>query len=223
MGGRGSSSSSGTNLGVGTKSTKATIDTMWKVNDYYKDSENQYNCQACTLAVELAFRGYKVEARGHKHNAKYFVKPDGSETFLDDCFKGLNSKDVYVYNGKAYESISKLIDANLDKNPYRMARSITRIKTTDRSKFISTVSGINSEVANWGNGGSGTIQVVWKGRGGHVFNVRNEGGKAVYYDGQIGKKVDLGDTLRGCKVKMTRVTRTDDLQINKDNAKYLVK
>ena len=78
-------------------------------------------------------------------------------------------------------------------------------------------------VRAWGDGARGIVRISWNGREGHVWNVRNENGRVVYYDAQdrtvlknAREYIDLGMPTT------VQVIRTDNLEFT-DNIRKAVK
>ena len=74
----------------------------------------------------------------------------------------------------------------------------------------------------FGNGARAVIQILYRGGGGHVFNVENQNGRIVYIEAQAGKIKDIGATMAHVKTDTVNLIRTDNLKIS-DRAKKFVR
>lgn len=107
-------------------------------------------------------------------------------------------------------------------------------KTADNYKYVgqkygqtnsvkTEITNITETMDNWGDGSRAVVRVRWKKGGAHVFNIENVGGKIKAYDGQIGKEVNLRETLNRSVRSYTQLVRTDNADINMSEVSKYVK
>lgn len=92
-------------------------------------------------------------------------------------------------------------------------------------RMASTVAGqyavVERKMKEWGEGSRAILANVWNGGGGHIWNVEYSGGKVHYYDGQIGREVDIAG--RNSRTKVLDIfARVDNLDIPEDIMKAVV-
>ena len=86
------------------------------------------------------------------------------------------------------------------------------------------ITNITDAMNNWGDGSRGIVRVVWKNsRGGHVFNIENQGGKIRAFDGQTGKEIKLREYLNKARRGMTSLVRSDNADIDMNEVSKYVK
>lgn len=74
---------------------------------------------------------------------------------------------------------------------------------------------VERKMKEWGEGSRAIIGNRWKGGQGHVWNVEYSGGKIHYYDGQIGKEVNV-KLYNHLTKRLDILARVDDLEVPDD-------
>ncbi|MBR4656550.1 MAG: hypothetical protein IKO68_08305 [Oscillospiraceae bacterium] len=217
MGGRGSSSSIGPRPGaggpppawtqtvgikvadnlkdaIGKKGPEKTVgDAMIASNPYYSPDYREYseNCQRVVVAYEARRRGYDVTAL---------------PTFNGDTLSGI-----------AYNDTKNGIRRGRWMGAFQGAEPVNVSSSTERG----VLNNIDKQMANYGEGSRGVVQIFYKGGGGHVFNVERKNGKTTYIEAQVGKVKNFGDTLKNVKTGEVALVRTDNLKLS-DRARNFV-
>ena len=215
MGGRGASSS---------LSSITSIDKLLKetavINPNYSTRKKEYinNCQSCVLAFILREKGEDVVALGRI--GQDWKDGNGKQIQLTKMFNNNPETNYYIVGNRRFDNELLARRYLMDSKYSNMYKS----KATRNSIFSNDSDFIERQVKSWGNNASGYVRVQWKGsKGGHVFNIKNVNGKVVAIDTQSNKIRDLKKTLSQAKPQYTYFTRTDNLSINKNLKKYMVK
>ena len=87
-----------------------------------------------------------------------------------------------------------------------------RTKSMADSTPEAVVKNINRTMREYGNGSRGVISILWKGGGGHVFNVENKGGSIFYVDAQTGHKYNGVNVISLGKLNSIGLIRVDNLR-----------
>lgn len=195
------------------------------VNPRFKDSKQwQINCTRCTTAVELRARGYDVTAtpkpariqdHGNRSVLNRWLSPDGKTP------AGMNA-DINGSVNRTNLVMGRRTPLGMHQEVTFGPSSKTRPETSSRVwDWLPGGAGQNGgaktaaddAVASWGEGARGFITVTWRrGNSGHIFNVENRGGKAVYIDGQSNEIDASGhwDHISS-EAGAARIVRVDDL------------
>lgn len=217
MGGRGSSSSSrrggkfsfsngkwGNGLGfenhdtlkeaLGTKGAAKSIgDAMIASNPHYSPDYREYseNCQRVVVAYEARRRGYDVTAQA---------------TYPGDTL-----------NQIAYNDNERGISRGRWMGAFQDAKPVNVSSTNSNG----VMNNIQNQMANYGNGSRGVVQIFYKGGGGHVFNVEQQNGKTIFIEAQSGRIKDMGAVMNFVRPDRVALVRTDNLKFS-DRAKRFV-
>lgn len=185
---------------IGAKGEPKSIgDSVVEVNPYYNRNFREYseNCQRCVVAYELRRRGYDVTAM---------------PTYMGDRLPRIAYFDPKngIYEGRW-------------KGAFQGAKSIgVGVPGNTSSAESKVISNIEDRMKEFGNGARAVVQILYRGGGGHVFNVENQNGRIVYVEAQAGKLKDIADTMRRVKTDTVTLVRTDNLKIS-DRAKKFVR
>jgi len=180
------------------------------VNRNYKTSNGEYdiNCQRCTNAVELRFRGYDVKA----------------QPITEGMMRKLwnpSKKDFDGYGASVDQIARQWVDADGETNQgwdYETKNKLSR---------ASAIKKMEDEIVSWGEGARGFIYVTWMRKSGgsaHIWNVEVRDGKPFYIDGQsnkIGDEVDWKDDFSPSSWR--GVMRVDNLYPRSNNSLSWVK
>ena len=81
---------------------------------------------------------------------------------------------------------------------------------------------IADKMHSYGDGSRAVIQILYRGGGGHVFNVENDNGRIVYIEAQTGKIKDMPRTMKSVRTDSVNIVRVDNLRVS-ERAKNFVK
>lgn len=172
---------------------KSIGDAILHTNPKYSGDYKEYseNCQRVVVAYEARRRGYDVTAQA---------------TFKGDTLNRIAYNDTK--NGVAR---GRWMGAFQDAKPLNVS-----------SKTASgVISNIDKQMASFGEGSRGVVQIFYKGGGGHVFNVERLGGKTKFIEAQTGRVKDINFTMKRVKTNQVALVRTDNLKFS-DRAKNFV-
>lgn len=161
-------------------------------NPYYSYSYREYseNCQRCVVAYEMRRRGYDVTAqstfRGDKLPAiaKIDEKRGIFHAYWRGAFQHAKTENV---SAKGVEHNTKAAEAQV-------------------------ISNIEAKMREYGNGSRAVIQILYRGGGGHVFNVENDNGRIVYVEAQAGTLKNFNRTMSHVKTDAVNIVRVDNLR-----------
>lgn len=156
----------------------------------YGDKAYTNNCQRVVVAYELRRRGFRVSAKEYSSNG------------TDTLHHGYNKmRKVFGQDPWPPGSYGKI---------FKGAQVIDNLGRTTKA----TLKNITAQMTKWGAGSRAIVQVSWKGRGSHVFNVENVGGKVRFLDAQMGRSsVDARqDYFPSTKPSRTVLIRTDNVK-----------
>lgn len=179
---------------IGTRGAPKSIgDAMVETNPYHTADYKEFsqNCQRCVVAYEARRRGYDVTAQA--------------------TYPGDKLNQVAYSDNKAGISRGRWMGAFRDAKPVNVSAGSER----------GVLNNIEKQMAQYGNGARGVVQIFYKGGGGHVFNVEFNHGKVQYVEAQSGRIKDFGDTLRYVRTDRVALVRTDNLRFS-DRAKNFV-
>ena len=173
-------------------------DALLRVNPNYNRTYAEYsmNCQRCVVAYELRRRGYDVEAL--------------------PTYEGDKAPTIAYYNknAKTYEGRWK--------GAFRNAKTINVGAEGNNAKAeAKVIKNIEKQMRGFKKGSRGVVQVLYRGGGGHVFNVENTGKGIVFYEAQTGKVKNMKSFMMDVDTKSVNLVRTDNLRIS-DRAKNFV-
>lgn len=172
---------------------KSIGDAMLNSNPYYSGDyrEFSHNCQRVVVAYEARRRGYDVTAQ--------------------PTYKGDTLNKIAYEDNKRGISRGRWMGAFKDAEPVNVSANNGR----------GVMNNIEKQMASYGDGSRGVVQIFYKGGGGHVFNVEQKNGKTQYIEAQTGKVKDFANTLQNVKTRRVALVRTDNLQFS-DRAKNFV-
>ena len=179
---------------LGTKGKPKTIgDSTVGTNPNYNGDYREYseNCQRCVVAYEARRRGYDVEAQ--------------------PTYQGDTLNQVAYSDDKAGVSRGRWMGAFQDAKPKNVSASTEK----------GVMSNIDKEMAGYGDGSRGVIQIFYNGGGGHVFNVERQNGKTVYIEAQTGRIKNFERTLKSVKTDRVALVRTDNLKFSERAKKFV--
>lgn len=166
-------------------------------NHSYDYREFSANCQRCVVAYELRRRGYDVEAlptyQGDTLNRVAYV--DQNNGIYAARWRG-------AFQGAKTENVG--------------------VAGNNASAEKAVMQNISDKMKEYGNGSRAVIQIFYRGGGGHVFNVENQGGRIVYVEAQTGKMKDVARTMQSVRTDSVNIVRVDNLRVS-DRAKNFVK
>lgn len=161
--------------------------------DYREFSEN---CQRCVVAYELRRRGYNVEAL-----------PTYKGSTLNQVVHHDAAKGVYAARWRGAFKGAKTENVGVPGNTPKAERAVMQ--------------NIANKMHSYGVGSRAVIQVFYRGGGGHVFNVENQGGRIVYVEAQSGRIRDAAATMRSVKTGAVNIVRVDNLKISNRAQKFV--
>lgn len=184
---------------LGTKGAAKTMgDAMLSTNPYYNDDYREYseNCQRVVVAYEARRRGYDVTAQ--------------------PTYKGDTLNRVAYSDDKAGVDRGRWMGAFQGANPVNVSS-----KKLGEAGEREVMSKINNQMAKYGEGSRGVVQIFYKGGGGHVFNVERKNGKTQWIEAQVGKVKDINNVMHSVRTGRVALVRTDNLKFS-DRAKKFV-
>ena len=131
---------------------------------------------------------------------------------------------AYELNRRGYNVEA---EATFERDSYPYAeRYLTAFKgAKSEGVGATTTAEVNKNIigkmSTWGEGSRGIVYISGT-KGAHVFNVEYRGGKLYYYDAQHNLKYDPARVFNHCTKSTVRVTRVDNLPIEK-NVRDLVR
>ena len=166
-------------------------DSTVEANPYYSNKYAAYseNCQRCVVAYEMRRRGYDVDAL---------------PTYNGDNLPRIAYVDRKnnIYHGRWTAAFreAKVESVGAAGNN---ARAENRV-----------IQNIADKMRSYGDGARAVVQIFYRGGGGHVFNVENNGGRIVYAEAQAGYMKDIAATMKHVKTESVNLVRTDNLRIS---------
>lgn len=187
---------------IGSRGEPATIAEATRgvnANHYSVDyAEYSMNCQRCVVAYELQRRGYDVEALA---------------TYRGDTLPQVAYRDA---NRGTWEGRWK--------GAFQGARTINvGVQGNTPSTERAVIGNLESNMRGFGAGSRGVVQVFWRGGGGHVFNVENDGGRVRYMDAQTGRSVNIENYIHLARTSSVNLVRTDNLKISERARNFVTK
>lgn len=187
---------------IGARGEPATIAEATRdvnANHYSVDyAEYSMNCQRCVVAYELQRRGYDVEAL-----ATYRGDMLPQVAYYD------NSRGTWEGRWKGAFQGARTINVGMQGNTSSTERAV--------------IGNLESNMQGFGTGSRGVVQVFWRGGGGHVFNVENDGGRIRYMDALTGKSVNISDYIHLAKTGSVNLVRTDNLRVSERAKNFVTK
>lgn len=188
------------NTGLQLQKEKLSIaDNLKKINPKYSllDSSSYTNCGNCSIAFEARMRGYDVTALGNKSGMRL--------SQFGEFFNGLSSNSFHKVDPIIPEGVSSAAKSKLVSDS---------IKNTITKSYDGNARGCIFYTHEYGS---------------HFFNWVKSGNDVKFYDGQ-NPKVDFDKLFSIYKrhtgsnsVYETTVVRLDDLEINSNNIKSIIK
>ena len=184
---------------IGTKGAPRSIgDAVVETNPFhsYDYREFSQNCQRCVVAYELRRRGYDVTAL---------------PTYPGDKLPQI-----------AYIDSKNNIYAARWRGAFQNAKTENvGVKGNNPGAEKQVMQNIADKMHGYGDGSRAVIQILYRGGGGHVFNVENQGGRIVYVEAQTGKIKDMARTMMSVKTDSVNIVRVDNLRLS-DRARNFV-
>lgn len=174
-------------------------DNLKKINPKYSllDSSSYTNCGNCSIAFEARMRGYDVTALGNKKGMRL--------SQFGEFFNGLSSNSFHKVDPVIPEGASSKVKSKIVSDS---------IKNTINKSYDGDARGCIFYTHEYGS---------------HFFNWVKSGNSVKFYDGQ-NPKVDFDQLFSMYKrhtgrnaVHQTTVVRLDDLEINSNNIKSIIK
>lgn len=161
-------------------------DSIVETNPYHSADYKEFseNCQRCVVAYEARRRGYDVTAQ--------------------PTFQGDKLNQVAYYDRKSDIFRGRWMGAFRDAKPVNVSAKSEN----------GVMSNIENQMASYGNGSRGVVQIFYKGGGGHVFNVEQANGKTYYVEAQSGRIKDFARVLRSVDTGNVALVRTDNLRFS---------
>ena len=184
---------------LGEKGAAKTMgDSMLSTNPYYNGDYREYseNCQRVVVAYEARRRGYDVTAQ--------------------PTYKGDTLNQVAYDDGKSGIARGRWMGAFQGAKPINVS-SRKQGEAGERE----VMNNISKNMANFGEGSRGVVQIFYKDGGGHVFNVERKNGKTQWIEAQTGKVKDIDNVMKYVKTSKVALVRTDNLKLS-DRAKRFV-
>jgi hypothetical protein len=179
---------------LGTKGSPKTMgDAVLHTNPSYSGNYKEFseNCQRVVVAYEARRRGYNVTAQA--------------------TYKGDTLNQIAYYDAKNGVDRGRWMGAFQNAKPVNVSA-----KTS-----AGVISNIDSQMASFGDGARGVVQIFYKSGGGHVFNVERQNGKTIYIEAQAGRMKNIGRTMNSVVTDSVALVRTDNLKFS-DRAKNFV-
>lgn len=179
---------------LGEKGKAKTIgDATVGTNPNYNGDYKEFseNCQRCVVAYEARRRGYDVEAQ---------------PTYQGDTLNQVAYSDE---------------NAGVSRGRWMGAFQGAKPKNVSSSTEQGVMNNIDKQMASYGDGSRGVVQIFYKGGGGHVFNVERQHGKTVYVEAQVGRIKNFKETLTHVRTERVALVRTDNLKFS-ERAKNFV-
>ena len=185
---------------LGTKGKPFSMgDATVETNPYHSTSYREFseNCQRCVIAYEMRRRGYDVTAL---------------PTFAGDKLPQIAYIDTKnnIYSGRwkgAFQG-AKTLDVSASGNNTAAERRV--------------MENIENRMREFGPGSRAVIQILYRGGGGHVFNVENNGGRIQYIEAQAGTIKNMERTMTHVRTDSVNLVRVDNLKIS-DRIKHFVR
>ena len=166
-------------------------------NHSYDYKEFSQNCQRCVVAYELRRRGYDVTAL---------------PTYAGDDLPRI-----------AYIDTKNNIYAAKWRGAFQGAKTVDVSSAGDTlSAEKKVMDNIADRMREYGSGSRAVIQILYRGGGGHVFNVENDHGRIVYVEAQTGKIKDMERTMHSVRTDSVNLVRVDNLKVS-ERAKRFVR
>lgn len=162
--------------------------------DYREFSQN---CQRCVVAYELRRRGYDVTALPTYQGDKL-----PQIAYVD------NKNNIYAARWRGAFQNAKTVDVSAKGNNPAAEQKV--------------MDNIAAKMREYGNGARAVVQILYRGGGGHVFNVENQNGHIAYVEAQVGKIKDMPATMRHVKTDSVNLVRVDNLKVS-ERAKQFVR
>ena len=178
---------------LGTKgASKSMSDAYNNANPYFSKAFSSYseNCQRCVVAYELRRRGYDVIAQ--------------------PTFEGDKWPTNVPVNGRLMGRW---------RGAFQNAKTdFVGVSGNNAKAEAKVLSNITSKLKDYGKGARAIVRIGYRGsHTGHVFNVENQGGRAVYVDAQTGTRythADMQNLMKIVDTNSVSLTRTDNLRVS---------
>ncbi len=184
---------------IGTKGAPRSIgDAVVETNPHhsYDYREFSQNCQRCVVAYELRRRGYDVTALPTYPGDKL-----PTIAYID------TKNNIYAARWRGAFQDAKTENVGVSGNTPTAEKQVMQ--------------NIADKMRGYGEGSRAVIQILYRGGGGHVFNVENQGGRIVYVEAQTGKIKDMARTMTSVKTDSVNIVRVDNLKMS-DRARNFV-
>ena len=166
-------------------------DSTMEANPYYSRNFAAYseNCQRVVVAYEMRRRGYDVDALP-TYNGDTLPRV----AYID------RSKNLFRGRWTGAFRDAKVESVGVPGNNARAENAV--------------IQNIADKMRSYGNGARAVVQIFYRGGGGHVFNVENDGGRIVYAEAQARYMKDIAATMKHVKTESVNLVRTDNLRIS---------
>ena len=162
----------------------------------YDYREYSQNCQRCVVAYELRRRGYDVTAQ------PTFPGDDLSRIAYTDT-----KNNIYAAKWRGAFKNAKTENVGVRGNNSRAEKEV--------------IQNIENKMHGYGNGSRAVIQILYRGGGGHVFNVENQNGRVTYVEAQTGQIKDIAKTMTSVKTDSVNIVRVDNLRVSERAKKFV--
>jgi len=173
---------------IGAKGAPKSLgDAVVETNPHHSYSYREFseNCQRCVVAYEMRRRGYDVEALPTYQGDRL-----GAISFVKD--------GIYHAQWRGAFQHAKTESVAAEGNNAAAEKQVMK--------------NISDKMHQYGDGSRAVIQILYRGGGGHVFNVENHGGRIVYVEAQTGKVKDMAFTMKSVKTESVNIVRVDNLR-----------
>lgn len=166
-------------------------------NHSYDYKEFSQNCQRCVVAYELRRRGYDVTALPTYQGDKL-----PQIAYVD------TQNNIYAARWRGAFQGAKTVDVSAKGNNPAAEQKV--------------MDNIAAKMREYGNGARAVVQILYRGGGGHVFNVENQNGYISYVEAQVGKIKDMAKTMGHVRTDAVNLVRVDNLKVS-ERAKQFVR